>query len=515
MWNNNSNREIIENQNQNQNNNNNDGHNQNTIAEITTTNNSTCELTTVPSLSSYSKEQRLATKSSSSSISTKTNENCSQCNEYDQFKSDDDQQICLCKLNYSINLFDYSPYNYHQRSIKSMIFDNPGQIYNYINRCRRWIKVKEPDNVELRHNQFSITTYNILAQNLLLNHLYLYRENNKSDLEWLERSNRLKQELLELNSDIFCFQEFHLENFTTSILPTLKKRGYQMISKLKTGQNYDGCSILFKTNKFQLQDCLEIQMNRLDVSHLLDRDQVALVVKLRPIGRFYPENSTNLIVANTHLLFNPRRGDIKLAQLRLLLAEIQRFAIRNDSTNTITKDPYKMDYFPIILCGDFNSEPNSPLIEFIKNGRYNFHGLYSGDISGQRDGFEKGRLLRKSDLQMNGIDLNTCFTNNESIENHSNIDEYTEDNNLFVRHVFDFKSVYPTIDQFNLKFISTSTHFDCGLVDHIFYSHNHKNLHLSAFKQLMNKQNLKKIGNIPNSILGSDHIALSAKFFLL
>ena len=128
MWNNNSNRKIIENQNQN--NNNNDGHNQNTIAEITTTNNSTCELT-VPSLSSYSKEQRLATKSSSSSISTKTNENCSQCNEYDQFKSDDDQQICLCKLNYSINLFDYSPYNYHQRSIKSMIFDNPGSIDSY------------------------------------------------------------------------------------------------------------------------------------------------------------------------------------------------------------------------------------------------------------------------------------------------------------------------------------------------------------------------------------------------
>ncbi|OTF81060.1 hypothetical protein BLA29_004319 [Euroglyphus maynei] len=385
-----------------------------------------------------------------------------------------------------------------------MKIDQIGQIYNYINRCRRWIKVMEPDNVELRHNQFSLTTYNILAQNLLLNHLYLYRDSNKSDLEWLERSNRLKQELLELNSDIFCLQEVHMENFTTSILPTLKERGYHMISKLKTGQNHDGCSILFKKNKFQLQDSLEIQMNRLDVSHLLDRDQVALVVKLCPIGRF--RTNTNLIVANTHLIFNPKRGDIKLAQLRLLLAEIQRFAIRNDSANTT--DPFKMDYFPIILCGDFNSEPNSPIVEFIKNGQFNFHGLYSGDISGQRHGFEKGRYLRKSDLLMNGIDFNTCFTNN------THDDESNESENLTVRHVFNFKSVYPIMDQFNLHFISTSTNFDCGLVDHLFYSYNHKNLQLSAFKQLMNKQNLKKIGNIPNSILGSDHIALSAKFYL-
>lgn len=352
-----------------------------------------------------------------------------------------------------------------------------------------------------------------MAQNLLLNHLYLYRDSNKSDLEWLERSNRLKQELLELNSDIFCLQEVHLENFTTSILPTLQERGYQVVSKLKTGQNHDGCSILFKKNKFRLQDSLEIQMNRPDVSNLLDRDQVALVVKLRPIGRFRAENNTNLIVANTHLLFNPKRGDIKLAQLRLLLAEIQRFAIRNDSANTATKDPFKMNYFPIILCGDFNSEPKSALIEFIKKGQFNFRGLYSGDISGQREGFEKGRMLQKSDLVLNGIDFNTCFTNctNESIET-SNIFDESED--LTVRHVFDFKSVYPIMDQFNLQFISTSTHFDCGLVDHLFYSHNHKNLRLSAFKQLMNKQNLKKIGNIPNSILGSDHIALSAKFYL-
>ena len=32
-----------------------------------------------------------------------------------------------------------------------------------------------------------------------------------------------------------------------------------------------------------------------------------------------------LCVATTHLLFNPKRGDIKLAQLAVLLAELDRF----------------------------------------------------------------------------------------------------------------------------------------------------------------------------------------------
>lgn len=389
-----------------------------------------------------------------------------------------------------------------------------GQIYNYIQKCRRWIPVWRPRSFS-RNKEFSITTYNILAQNLLLNHLYLYRDNIKSDLEWCERSNRLKNELIELNSDIFCLQEFNIEHFNNTIWPSLKDRGYQMVFKQKTGNNLDGCSILFKKSKFQLQGLLELEMNRSDVSHLLDRDQVALVVKLRPncpIGT----NATNLIIANTHLLFNPKRGDIKLAQLRLLLAEIQRFAINNNNKGekSNSHNPYQLNYFPIIVCGDFNSEPNSPLINFMQTGKFNFHGIRAGDISGQRDGIEKGPYITRKDLQMMGINSNCCYDENnaQKSEELNLSDEIDED--LTIKHVFNLKSVYPSVDKFNLKLISTSTYYDCGLVDYLFYSHKHQNLHLSAFKQLINKQNLKKIGTIPNSILGSDHLSLSAKFYL-
>lgn len=364
--------------------------------------------------------------------------------------------------------------------------------------------------------QFSLTTYNILAQSLLLNHLYLYQNNSHSDLNWSERCERLKKELLELNSDIFCLQEVQMANFQTTILPALKENGYEAVFKQKTGNGLDGCSILFKKNKFQLQDRVDIEFNRRDISHLLDKNQVALIVKLRPIGTD-KITDTNLIVANTHLIFNPRRGDIKLAQLRLLLAELQRFAQKEKFSPDAKINPFDSNYFPIILCGDMNSEPNSPLINFIQNGKINLHGLKSGDISGQKEGFDSGKIILKKDLNMKNIDINSCFKNNKS-NDIDDVDDGDHDeciNDMEIKQVFDFKSAYQKVDDFDRQLFSTSTYNDCGLVDHIFYTYNHRKLRLYAFKQLLNRRNLNTIGNIPNSILGSDHIALSAKFFML
>lgn len=58
-------------------------------------------------------------------------------------------------------------------------------------------------------------------------------------------------------------------------------------------------------------------------------------------------------VATTHLLYAPQSGDVKLAQVQLFLAEIDRLA---------RIDPHRDSYYPIILCGDLNSEPTSLLI---------------------------------------------------------------------------------------------------------------------------------------------------------
>lgn len=36
--------------------------------------------------------------------------------------------------------------------------------------------------------------------------------------------------------------------------------------------------------------------------------------------------AARLVIANTHLLFNPKRGDIKAAQLMVLTGKVERYA---------------------------------------------------------------------------------------------------------------------------------------------------------------------------------------------
>lgn len=145
--------------------------------------------------------------------------------------------------------------------------------------------------------------------------------------------------------------------------------GYQCEYKKRTGSKPDGCAVIFKTSRLSLLSFNPVEFFR-PGDALLDRDNVGLVVLLQPndtVGQSDP--STFICVANTHLLYNPRRGDIKLAQLAILLAEIRKLSCLPDgSTN------------PVVLCGDFNSTPWSPLYSFLTTGRLEYRGLQIGMV---------------------------------------------------------------------------------------------------------------------------------------
>jgi protein angel len=71
------------------------------------------------------------------------------------------------------------------------------------------------------------------------------------------------------------------------------------------------------------------------------------------------------VVATTHLLYNPRRQDIRLAQIQILLAELDRIS-RIDNTN---------EYLPVMLTGDFNLQPYSAPFELITKGNLSYANL--------------------------------------------------------------------------------------------------------------------------------------------
>ncbi len=163
--------------------------------------------------------------------------------------------------------------------------------------------------------------------------------------------------------------------------------GYSGIFHKRTGDKHDGCAIFYKIDKLVQDRSRKVSFYKPNIK-LLDRDNVALIALLRP--KAWPEDGPKLCVATTHLLYNPRRGDIKLAQLGMLLAEI-------DSMAAVTSPPptrfQKPSYHPVILCGDFNSTPHYPLYNFIKYRKLYYVGVPRVKVSGQESGRRSGDSL--------------------------------------------------------------------------------------------------------------------------
>lgn len=144
--------------------------------------------------------------------------------------------------------------------------------------------------------------------------------------------------------------------------------GYTCVYKQRTGSKTDGCATCYRTSCFSEVSVTPLEYFRPETD-LLDRHNVGLVLLLRPVlaqGCQVAVKGPLLCVANTHLLFNPRRGDVKLAQLAIMLAEVD---------STVKSCAAKGEHCNVVLCGDFNSVPGRPLYQLITTGELHYQGL--------------------------------------------------------------------------------------------------------------------------------------------
>ncbi|XP_062433164.1 protein angel homolog 1 [Rhea pennata] len=223
--------------------------------------------------------------------------------------------------------------------------------------------------------EFRVMSYNILAQDLVEQSLDLYLHCHPDILNWNYRLPNLLQEIQHWDPDVLCLQEVQENHYWEQLEPTFRMMGFACFYKRRTGRKTDGCAVCYKHSKFQLIGVSPIEYFRPGLD-ILNRDNVGLVLLLQPL---LPEELdlkmvSPLCVANTHVLYNPRRGDVKLAQMALLLAEIDKIAKTTEGS-----------HYPVILCGDLNSVPDSPLYKFIRNGQLSYHGMPAWKVSGQED----------------------------------------------------------------------------------------------------------------------------------
>jgi len=211
-----------------------------------------------------------------------------------------------------------------------------------------------------------------------------------------------------IQPDLICLQEVdHFEELSKE----LKQEGYRGLFKKRTGERTDGCAVFYKQTTIHMEAhhylefnrsaphcapllssrteeltpvlsklyeqtpvrvqaeydeskkeyrCFEKKLGASTPHEVLDRDNVAILALFRETG---PSNKF-FCVATTHLLYNPKRGDIKLLQADLLVHEIMAFLQVHDLL------PHET---PLIICGDFNSTPYSSVYDYMAKNSVSVH----------------------------------------------------------------------------------------------------------------------------------------------
>ncbi|KAJ8737411.1 hypothetical protein PYW08_000006 [Mythimna loreyi] len=357
------------------------------------------------------------------------------------------------------------------------------------------------DNRQGPSVKFKVLSYNLLAQYLLECHPYLYTDCSPRDLKWKSRAARLFDEITSLNPDILCFQEVqstHLDSFFSKF----EQIGYAKIFKKKTGHRQDGCAVYFKTAMFELKGTVGVEFNQPELP-ILNRDNIGLMVKLAP----HALPSSQVVVATTHLLYNPKRTDVRLAQMQVFLAEIDRFAYYDNGRES--------GHLPIILTGDLNSTPDSAVIKLLDRGHVRA-AQYRDGSDWKRIGVtdncqhlavmldrQEGRGTDYSRIKIHNSEYSTAGAGTGALLDQFDAMFNTSD----IRHLFKLGSVYES------RCGATTFQNYWVTVDYIYFSCRGP-LRLLERLRLPTEVECEVLGRLPNHVYGSDHLALAATFEL-
>lgn len=219
---------------------------------------------------------------------------------------------------------------------------------------------------------FRVCFLNMLASSLV--EATPYPGVPRSALTSSHRLPQLVNHLLESRASIIAVCELDEADLHAHVAPKLKELGgYELaMYQRKTGRvvastapstpftphtaapPVDGSAIFFDPAEFSVESSGAIMCERLHESPILDRPQVAAWAVLR-LKRSTSAAPDRVLCAATHLLYNPRRGDVKLAQLKVIVDSLANISSSHTNSAGIH------ERIPLILAGDFNFTPCSPL----------------------------------------------------------------------------------------------------------------------------------------------------------
>lgn len=352
--------------------------------------------------------------------------------------------------------------------------------------------------------KITVLSYNTLCDSSATQSHYGYAPSRV--LSWEFRRELILDELRSHSSDIVCLQEvdqgsynnFYREQLAYSDYKGVYwPRGRAMGMQEEDAKSVDGCAIFFKGSKYILLDKQLINFGQTAVrrpdakgqddiyNRLWQKDHIAVVVFLEN-----RQTGARFMVVNAHLYWDPAFKDVKLIQTAILMEEITKLSdgyakwpactdktafrfseAESGSENAPVVEPApsmeyaKGDQIPLLMCGDFNSNPGSAAYNLIANGH----------------------------LPESHPDLEKRLYGNLS--------------RIGMTHPFKLKSAYGSIGE--LSFTNYTPDF-IDILDYVWYSSN--TLHVSALLGEVDKEYLRRVPGFPNFHFPSDHIALFAEF---
>lgn len=241
---------------------------------------------------------------------------------------------------------------------------------------------------------------------------------------------------------------------------------------------------------------------------------VTACIYLMPSSRALHSGSEGVFcVATTHLLYNPKAGEVKLAQLGYLLAELHRMAtIPGEIPNYIIIIDYRCHadtdkLLPVILCGDFNSVPNSHIVNFISSARLDYSNVSASEVAGFSRRHSQRRIPAPLFPSVMGISNDCCYMTLDKAQ--------TNDATYTLTHPFKLNCVYPF---YNKSTVTTYHQSAFETVDYIFFSpviNSTSGFRLLHRKALPSCELLRLLGPQPHQSLSSDHLFLCATFQLI
>ncbi|XP_027169148.1 carbon catabolite repressor protein 4 homolog 3-like [Coffea eugenioides] len=354
---------------------------------------------------------------------------------------------------------------------------------------RQWVTADNNRTHLLSEERFTVVSYNILGDRNAFKHWDLYRNVPSIYLKWDYRKRVICEELIGLNPDIICLQE--VDKYF-DVLNIMEKAGYLGSYKRRTGDYADGCAMFWKADKFQLIEGESIEFKQYGL-----RDNVAQV----SVFEMRKAKSRRILVGNIHVLYNPRRGDVKLGQIRFLLSRASILSKKWGNT-------------PVVLAGDYNSTPQSAIYTFFSSSELNIMLHDRGDLSGQKNcrptqalGIrrEQGSLFVWMDRF-----LHSSWTNEEIKSATGGTDSRVVRNPLKLRSSYAMVKGSAETRSSNGEPLATSYHSKfLGTVDYLWFS---DGIVPTKVMDTLPINVLKKIGGLPCQKFGSDHLPLVSEF---